>query len=439
MISILVPTRKRPDKMQTLIDSIEETTHDLSKVELIFYIDEDDDDSLSAMTKTAELSIKHIIGPRILLSKTWNKCYEIARGDIIMHGGDDIVFRTPKWDVEVENAFNQYDDKIVLVYGRDGFQDEKLATHGFVHRRWIETVGYFLPPFFSSDYNDTWLFELDTNIKRTHYLDSILIEHMHYVVGKSEYDETYKEREARGEEDNVKELYTNLAPLRGIDTAKLLEAIAPAGSQPIIKHHPVPFIPSLREYIQNPTTENMWKVGVEYEEKNQTASAIGFYHQCAERAIDNELLTYECLLRMALCYEKQGDRKAHEKNSLLMAIGVLPHRPEAYFLLCKVLERTATQVDSEKWWDCYTYASIGNANEHILLSDDKPLRTDCGYIGGHFFRFQQAVCLWWLGRCDEARVAFNSLSLKDYDNFYKEIIENNRVSLESNEGRRRNK
>ena len=36
MISILVPTRKRPDKMQTLIDSIEETTHDLSKVELIF-------------------------------------------------------------------------------------------------------------------------------------------------------------------------------------------------------------------------------------------------------------------------------------------------------------------------------------------------------------------------------------------------------------------
>jgi len=230
MISILVPTRKRPDKMQTLIQSIINTTHNLANVELIFYIDEDDLESIIKLKEvkqlTSALTIKHVIGPRILLSKTWNRCFEIARGDIIMHGGDDIVFRTANWDIEIENAFNQYDDKIVLVYGRDGFHDEKLSTHGFIHRRWIETIGHFLPPFFSSDYNDTWLFEVATLINRTCYLDSILIEHMHYIVGKSEYDETYREREARGEVDNVKELYTYLAPLREADASKLLEVMA---------------------------------------------------------------------------------------------------------------------------------------------------------------------------------------------------------------------
>ena len=57
-----------------------------------------------------------------------------------------------------------------------------------------------------------------------------------------------------------------------------------------LTYHPMPRINSLTKYIDDPSTENMFDCGVEYENKGQTASAIGFYHQCAERAIDNDLL-----------------------------------------------------------------------------------------------------------------------------------------------------
>ena len=35
---------------------------------------------------------------------------------------------------------------------------------------WVETVGYFVPPYFSSDFNDTWLNEVADMIGRKIYL-----------------------------------------------------------------------------------------------------------------------------------------------------------------------------------------------------------------------------------------------------------------------------
>ena len=53
----------------------------------------------------------------------WNRCYEISSGDIVMHCGDDIRFRTKGWDTKVLNKFKEYKDKIVLVYGDDGIRN----------------------------------------------------------------------------------------------------------------------------------------------------------------------------------------------------------------------------------------------------------------------------------------------------------------------------
>ena len=111
-----------------------------------------------------------------------------------MQCADDIRFRTPGWDEAVIEAFEKYDDKIVYVYGRDGIADERMATHGFMHRRWYEALGYFTWPAFSSDYGDLWNHTIARKLDRLHYIEEVYTEHLHPAVNKAELDATHRDR-----------------------------------------------------------------------------------------------------------------------------------------------------------------------------------------------------------------------------------------------------
>ncbi len=210
-------------------------------------------------------------------------------------------------------------------------------------------------------------------------------------------------------------------------------------SRPEMTFHPVAHFTNLYSFIDNPTPENMFALGLEYEKMGQTASAIGYYHQCAERAVDNNLLTYEALIRMSLCYEKQGGRKAHEKLALQHAIGIIPNRPEAYYFLSSLYERQGAEDNHERWFDSYGVACMGESHEFNLatkIPDLQPLQTDTGYYGVHGCTFQKAVALWWIGRGDDARKLFAELDKRnDFPSNIRELITNNIKMLKSNEGR----
>ena len=116
-----------------------------------------------------------------------------------------------------------------------------------------------------------------------------------------------------------------------------------------------------------------------------------------------------------------------------MAIALIPDRPEAYFLLSLVYERIAHSEDNQRWWDSYTYACIG---ESVADNKHQPLQSDIDYYGSHFFLFQQAVTLWWVGRCDESRELFEEiLKRNDYPKSIQKLIENNLSNLIKNKGR----
>lgn len=208
--------------MRRLVTSARQTASNPVDLEFIFYVD--DDDEVSALVAD-DLGAVAVRGPRIVLSEMWNRCWDEARHDVAMHCGDDIIFRSPQWDLHVLYAFERFPDKIALVHGRDGYQDQALATHGFLHRNWINTLGYFVPPHFSSDYNDLWLTEIADAVGRRVYLPEIFTEHMHPVVGKGTWDQTHQERLARHTRDNVDQLYRELQTRRLADVAKLAQAI----------------------------------------------------------------------------------------------------------------------------------------------------------------------------------------------------------------------
>lgn len=221
LISILIPSRGRPESFIRTVETAKQLSVHPRSVEVIAYLDEDDAHNYAEDDHWLFPDARYIVGPQRLLSECWNECYAQARGEILMHCGDDIVFRTPSWDAEVRRVFAASEDKILLVHGDDCSPNtDALATHGFLHRRWIETLGYFVPPLFSSDWNDVWLTEVADMIGRRVKIP-IVTEHMHYAFGKSDYDTTYREREERGVRDGVVELFKETATSRKQDAKKL--------------------------------------------------------------------------------------------------------------------------------------------------------------------------------------------------------------------------
>lgn len=213
-ICLLLPTRGRRAAFDAMIDSAMNTAH--GPVEVVAYVD-DDDSSYDGYDRPG---VQIIRGPRIVLSEMWNACYAASDADVVGLLGDDVRFRTSGWDMAVLDGFPE--DGIAFVHGDDGsVQDQRcFGTHGFVSRRWVNAVGYFAPPYFSCDYNDTWLNEVSWEIGR-HVRVPILTEHMHFGFGKRLKDESDNEREARGGRDNVAQLYKDLAPRRLWDAEKL--------------------------------------------------------------------------------------------------------------------------------------------------------------------------------------------------------------------------
>ena len=153
----------------------------------------------------------------------------------------------------------------------------------------------------------------------------------------------------------------------------------------------------VKTYIMDPNNpENNWALALHYDGLGQLASAVSFYIRTAERT-DNDLLKYECLIRAAMCFEKQGTRRFTVKGIIQHAIATQPHRPEGYYLLSKFYEN---DPGDGKWFDSYTTASIGYSFADDVL---EPLRTEVDYPGKHALLFQRAHTAWWCGLGEDCR------------------------------------
>ena len=161
-------------------------------------------------------------------------------------------------------------------------------------------------------------------------------------------------------------------------------------------------------------------IAEEYERIGQNASAISFYLRSAEYGEDRNLV-YCSLLKVGVCLERQGERDFNVSNSFLQAIQYFPDRPEAYYLLSKFYERSAS------WQECLTNAELG-----LFFSDriTDPLRSPVGYPGKYALTFQKALSSWYLDRQDESKQLFVQLSkTNNIDRTHRNAVENNMKNL----------
>lgn len=187
----------------------------------------------------------------------------------------------------------------------------------------------------------------------------------------------------------------------------------------------------IKQYINDPNnSETNYALALHYDSIGQTASALSYYLRAAERT-DDKLLAYECLIRGAECYMRQGTRRFTVKCMLQNAITLLPKRPEAYLKLSQIYENASSNDNTWTWAPCwfeaYTTASIA-----LELCDfsSPSLRTDVGFRGKYQLLFQKAHTAWHCGLCDYSREAHIDLYQNyDMDELYYSCTVNNIKSL----------
>jgi Glycosyl transferase family 2 len=191
-ISVICPTRNRPELLRRLWQSAKDTASVMP--EFCTYID--DDDTLSVPV-CEELGIKYRQGPQKVYTQNYNEAAEVSTGSILFDVADDFIFRESKWDLKVIAEFDKVPDKLILVHGFDGTEGAENATHFFVHRHWVNILGYLFPPYFRWANADVWMTKVAKLIDRQVYLPTMLVEHMHLCQGKAPVDSTYAEASER--------------------------------------------------------------------------------------------------------------------------------------------------------------------------------------------------------------------------------------------------
>jgi hypothetical protein len=178
---------------------------------------------------------------------------------------------------------------------------------------------------------------------------------------------------------------------------------------------------ALGNYISDPKNPHYnFILGYTYEGLGHTAAAASFYIRTTEFGFD-DLLTYEALLRLGLCFERQGSRVFTTKGIFLRAISLMPTRPEGYFLLGRLYEMC------KDWQESYTICTIG---EQLIEESEEKLLTNVEYPGKSGLLFEKSVAAWWIGLWDESMVNFKKLE-KDptVQEIHRNISRNNIINL----------
>ncbi len=103
--------------------------------------------------------------------------------------GDDHLPRTDNWAWRVALEL----PKVGILYGNDLLMGEKIPTAAFMTANIVEALGYMAPPELAHLFVDNYWLELGKGIGSIKYLPDLIIEHIHPLAGKSDWDPTYEE------------------------------------------------------------------------------------------------------------------------------------------------------------------------------------------------------------------------------------------------------
>lgn len=195
--SLIVPTRARTDLLDRLLTSVRVTASRLSRIEVVLYVDDDDEETLAYERPDMRL-VKHV-GPRTTMGRMTRACCRRSTERNLFLLNDDVVFRSPGWDEVVLAAVGQYPDGVALVYGNDLHQGGRLPTFPILPRVTCELLGWVCPGEYLRAYIDAHLVDVFLHLRqhghdRICYLPQVIFEHLHADAGKGGPESASSER-----------------------------------------------------------------------------------------------------------------------------------------------------------------------------------------------------------------------------------------------------
>ena len=224
-ISLLLPTRGRPEVAKRFLDSIAATTEILSAVEVIACVDEDDPGSHAL--DHSDVIVKRIIVPRQNMGAYNAICLQNSSGHISIAVNDDMVIRTQGWDQRVRAIDAQHEDGIYLAYSNDLFKGKDQATFPILSKQLTDLIETPYPVDYKGAFIDIHLMDIFMRLKakgknRLVYSPDLIFEHLHFRTSNGiAFDQTYADRNRFGDD----ETFVRLSNLRQSQANKMLACI----------------------------------------------------------------------------------------------------------------------------------------------------------------------------------------------------------------------
>lgn len=194
-LTVLCPTRGRPDAAWALFDSVEKTRRN-PHTRLVFVLDEGDETMPEYIRPRDghELTIRrpeHAGGMvNALNAAALDALREWPHERIFGFVGDDHRFRTAGWDVSFEETLS---DRPGFVYGNDLFWPKgEIPTQIFMSTEIVRELGWMALPACRHLYVDNAWMELGEATGSIRYYRDIIIEHMHPAANKAPTDAGYE-------------------------------------------------------------------------------------------------------------------------------------------------------------------------------------------------------------------------------------------------------
>lgn len=112
--------------------------------------------------------------------------------DVLLLGSDDMIPVMKGYDEIIISSMNAYfPDTDGVLHFNDGVRGYDLNTLSIMGKKYYDRFGYIYYPEYRSFYCDDEFMQLSRFLNKAVYIDSVIIEHRHFSVGKSEIDELY--------------------------------------------------------------------------------------------------------------------------------------------------------------------------------------------------------------------------------------------------------
>lgn len=230
---VIVPSRGRPQAVAELVEAFRETC--TADTALFFGVD-DDDPELSRYYEAmigldgprgAGVGIRAVSAPSSMVRTLNVVAVEavnlIAAASAIAFMGDDHRPRTKGWDTAYLAALELHPG---LVYGNDLLQGHRLPTQVAMSAEVVRALGHMAPPPLTHLYVDNYWRDLGAAAQCITYLPDVVVEHLHPVAGKAQWDEGYKRVNDRGMYDRDAAAYSQYWMAHGAaDVAKVRAAV----------------------------------------------------------------------------------------------------------------------------------------------------------------------------------------------------------------------